>query len=408
VELVLASNFDDALVERTRELPVAAFFGNFPITLTGGGRPPHILPSIDRDRFRAHVAAVHRRGRRFYATVNSSDLGLREYATGFAEAFLHEIGARLDDGVDGFVVALPLLIEMIHREHPAAAITVSTFARVRTVTQAEYFLDLGADTVVLEEANRDFALVRGLVARGVRVEILVNQTCLPSCPYRAHHLNTSSLAAQPGRPGPAFELPILQCGLELLRDPARLLSGIFVRPEDLAVYEAAGADRFKVSGRNRSTDWLVRAATAYAARRYPGDLIDLLSFVQAKGPTALLQQLARAAPDDPALRELSEGFARLARLSIDNTAFPAGWLDRIARTDCEHTSCRACGWCASVARRVIRIDGRPLAEYRPPGERPLAYPWLAKMSNAARHGSVAPVERSTSSDGPCAVRSEPA
>jgi collagenase-like PrtC family protease len=367
MELVLASNFDDRLVDGTADLPVTTFFGNYPVVLTGGGRPPRILPQIDRERFRSHVRAVHASGRTFLATLNSNDLGLREYEPGFSRAFLHEVDDLLDLGVDGFIVALPLLMELIHAAHPELPITVSTFARVRTVTQAEYYLGLGARTIVLEEANRDFALIRGLVRRNARVEILVNQTCLQGCPFRAHHLNTSSIASQPGQPCPALEYPIAECGWEMLRDPGRLLSAIFVRPEDLEVYEEAGVTRFKVSGRNRSTGWLLRAVRAYAQRSYRGNLLDILSFVQVKAPLQYLRsQAERAVSPSPELIALREAYSRLSEVTIDNAGFPSGFLRRIAATDCEHLSCAECGYCGSVARKVLRIAGKPLSEYVPP------------------------------------------
>lgn len=372
MEIVLASNFDDALVDGVRELPVSTFFGNFPTGLTGGGRPPHVLPPVEPDRFRAHVRKVHAAGRRFYATLNSNDLGLREYAPEFPRAFLANVDALLDLGVDGFVVALPLLIDLLHDAHPDVPVSVSTFARIRTVTQAEYFLRRGARTIVLEEANRDFALLRGLVAAGAEVEVLVNQTCLQGCPYRFHHLNTSSLASQTGRSAPRLEFPIAQCGWELVRDPSRLISAIFVRPEDLAAYEELGISRFKVSGRNRSTPWLVRAARAYTDRRYVGNLLDILSYVQIKAPLGFLsapQVPGTVAP--PAREELAAAYAGLADLTIDNGAFPAGFLRRIAATDCEHTACSTCGYCAGIARKVVRIRGRPLAEYVAPKDRSL-------------------------------------
>jgi collagenase-like PrtC family protease len=380
MELVLATSFEDELVDGLGDLPVSTLFGNFPVGLTGGGRPPHILPSIDAERFRAHVARVHRAGRRFYATLNSTDLGLREYAPGFRRAFLREVDGLLDLGVDGFVVALPLLTEIIHGAHPDVPLSVSTFARIRTVTQAEYYLRMGADTIVLEEANRDFPLLRGLVRRGARVEVLVNQTCLQGCPFRAHHLNTSSLASQPEQPCPALEYPIAECGWEMLRDPGRLLSAIFVRPEDLEVYEEAGVDRFKVSGRNRSTAWLLRAARAYAQRSYPGNLLDILSFVQVKAPLGYLRAAASRGPPVPeGLGSLLRAFAGLESVTIDNAAFPSGFLRRIAATDCEHTSCAECGYCPSVARKVLRIAGRPLAEYTPPAEADLPRTFLPRI-----------------------------
>jgi len=143
MELVLATNFDDALVERVSDLPVRTFFGGFPVSLIGAGRPPFILPEVDREQFRQHVASIHRQGREFYATLNSNDLGLREYRPGYVDEFLKETAVLLDLGVDGLVIAIPALLEAVHRAYPEVPLSVSSFARIRSVTQAEYFLRLG-------------------------------------------------------------------------------------------------------------------------------------------------------------------------------------------------------------------------------------------------------------------------
>jgi collagenase-like PrtC family protease len=372
MELVLASNFDNALVEGIEGLPVTSLFGNYPVSLTGGGRPPQILPQITPEQFREHVNAVHRSGRTFYATINSNDLDLQEYTPGFLYRFDREVDDLLDLGVDGFVVALPLLVEAIKRAHPSVPVSVSTFARIRSVTQAEYFQRMGADTVVIEESNRDFDLLKGLVALGLRVEVLVNQTCIPDCPYRAHHLATSSLASQYGRDAPSFEYPILECGLELVRDPTKLISGIFVRPEDLEVYEEVGVRRFKVSGRNHATDWLLRAARAYAARHYEGDLMDILSYVQVRGPRRALEAAERRGESIDGITEMRAAFAPLVDLHIDNDAFPLGFLRKVASTDCRNTTCTECRYCAGVAEKVMRINGKPPSEYVAPRSLPAA------------------------------------
>ena len=366
MELVLATNFDDALLERVSGVPVRTFFGGFPVTLTGAGRPPFILPEVDRERFRRHLAAIHRQQREFYATLNSNDLGLQEYRPGYVDTFLREVRDLLDLGVDGFVIAIPALLEAVHRAHPDVPLSVSSFARIRSVSQAEYFLRLGADTIILEEGNRDFALIRGLVRAGARVEVLANQTCIRECPFRAHHLNTSSLCSQPGGDRLWFEYPILECGLEVIRDPRKLISSIWIRPEDLSFYEDAGVDRFKISGRNRSTEWLARAARAYADRRYHGNLLDILSFVQVKGPSNALATLAERGVAPEVVEPLRDAFAAFGNVVLDNDAFPSGFLRRIAQTDCEHRTCGECGYCGSVAEKVVRIGGRPPSEYRTP------------------------------------------
>lgn len=370
VELVLASNFDDALPDRVAELPVRVFFGGFPISLTGAGRPPFILPEVDREGFQRHLRVIHGGGRQFYATVNSNDLGLHEYRTGYLEAFLREVADLLDLGVDGLVIAIPALMEAVHRAYPDVPMTVSSFARIRSVSQAEYFLRLGADTVVLEEGNRDFDLIEGLVRAGARVEILTNQTCIRECPFRAHHLNTSSLCSQPGGDQLWFEFPILECGLEVVRDPRKLISSIWVRPEDLATYEDVGVHRFKISGRNRSTEWLAGVAEAYARRQYHGNLLDILSFVQVKGPSNALATLSERGVAPEVVEPLRAAFAGFQSVVIDNDAFPPGFLRRIAATDCTHRSCDECGYCGTVAEKVVRIGGQPPSSYQPPSQLP--------------------------------------
>ncbi len=157
--------------------------------------------------------------------------------------------------------------------------------------------------------------------------------------------------------------PVRECGTEYVRDPSKIISGIFVRPEDLEVYEEVGVSRFKISGRNRSTDWLVHAARAYSARSYPGDLTEILSLVQLKGPRAALRRIG-AGRQNPAAETLGAAFGPLENISIDNTAFPQGFLRHIAAVDCEHTTCTACGYCRGVAEKVLRISGQRPSEYR--------------------------------------------
>jgi len=366
VELVLASNFDPNLVPGLEGLPVESLFGNFPTSLVGGGRPPGILPPVTEETFQRHLREVHASGRRFYATVNTADTGLREYRPSFLDAFSREVGRLVEWGVDGFVVAIPLLLDRIHREYPDVRISVSTFARIRTVAQGEYFLERGADTIVLEEANRDRGLLQGLVDKGAQLEVLVNQTCIHDCPFRSHHLNTSSLASQEGTEGPWFEYPLLQCGLELVKDPVKLISGIFVRPEDLATLEELGVHRFKISGRNHPTGWLLRAARAYSARHYDGNLLDLLSYVQDRGPRGALRRLKARADAPEGVEALSAAFEALGEMELDNRAFPPGFLKHVLATDCDRRSCSECGYCAQVARRVVRIRGAPLDRYAAP------------------------------------------
>ena len=400
-EFVLATNFDDALLEQTRNLPVSTFFGGFPVSLTGGGRPPYILPDVTDEKFRDHIAKIHAQHRKFLVTLNSNDLGLKEYSPNFIPEFLAEAQRLLDLGVDGFIVAIPILMEALHREYPDVHLSASTFARITTVGQAEYFRDLGASVIVLEEANKNFRLIRNLVAADINVEILANQTCIKDCPFRAQHLQNSSLGSQPGNAKFWFEAPIMECGVEVARDPGRLVNSIAVRPEDLEAYEALGVHRFKLSGRNRPTEWLVKVARAYEQKSWEGNLLDILSYVQFKGPMSAVSRIAEQGAL-PVINQFKEALDPLAGVSMDNKAYPAGFLKRVGNTDCENMSCKVCGYCGGVAQKVVKVNGVPLSDYHPAvANLPPVAMLLPHLGHSSSTPSARRYEPSMKTEAPC-------
>ena len=110
--------------------------------------------------------------------------------------------------------------------------------------------------------------------------------------------------------------------------------------------------------------------------------MDLLSYVQVKGPLQALRSLGSANVETSVVGPLSAAFEPLSRLTIDNNAFPKGFLRRIAATDCAHRSCAECGYCKSVAERAVRIDGKPLTSYRAPESLPTPESLLPHLAGA--------------------------
>jgi collagenase-like PrtC family protease len=66
------------------------------------------------------------------------------------------------------------------------------------------------------------------------------------------------------------------CSKERLRDPANYLIADWIRPEDIAHYEDLGYKRFKITDRNTPKEFLKKRVAAYHARRYDGNLLDLI------------------------------------------------------------------------------------------------------------------------------------
>lgn len=108
-----------------------------------------------------------------------------------------------------------------------------------------------------------------------KVELLVNEGCLPRCPFRQTH-EALIASANAGLAVDSFALNRdLGCMRMLSRSPHRILSSPFIRPEDMRHYKK-NADIFKICGRTLGKGFLTRTISAYAAEKYEGNLFDLL------------------------------------------------------------------------------------------------------------------------------------
>jgi len=356
MRLVVATNFDDSLIEQVKGYPVTHVFGSHQRTLTGHGRASFLLPEVSERRFKEHLDVVHGAKIKFLYTMNTATLHGREYSREFVERLRREIETLVNLGVDGFVVALPFLIKLIKDEHPDLEVSVSSYARVYNIREVENFVSLGADTIILhEDDNRNFKLLNSLQRfRGkVDLELIANNSCLWGCVYRRTHDLISSLASSQDSVNFWFEYPILFCATDVRNDIANIIRMRWIRPEDLSFYETLGIDRFKIAGRNKKTEWLVRAVKAYSEGRYQGNLLDIVSYPQGRATPRVVERVG--GPKD---------YDVLKEVYVDNSKFPPKWLTFFRHNDCETRSCEDCGYCDAVARNVITVEGRPLGELK--------------------------------------------
>lgn len=114
MRLVVGTNFEDSLIENIGKFPVKYLFGSETKTVTGHGRASFVLPNVDRERLKVHASIAHEKGIRFLYTMNTATLGGEEYSGKFMSKVMKEVDS-LSEIVDGFIVALPILISYIRR-----------------------------------------------------------------------------------------------------------------------------------------------------------------------------------------------------------------------------------------------------------------------------------------------------
>lgn len=336
MELIVPAHCDLDALEACAGLPIGHLYGALP--RDPGLRSGDWLPAATADSIYSMVTRASELGIPFYYALNVACLGNREFTAEGQRWLVERLGWIADTGAEGVVLGNPYLVAFAKVRFPALRVAVSTAAAIDSVDKALFFEDRGADLLYLPEyVNRDLRLLREIRRRvGCRLALLANVGCLLQCPIRGYHIGVVSHAGDSHELGTFVDYPLMWCTKEKTRDPAQLLKAPWIRPEDLGTYEELGYDEFKLAGREMDATWTLNVARAYAARRWDGDLNDLVLGFDHLDP-----------------------FGRLP-LRIPNRALD-GFADYFRKKHDCRLGCRDCTYCDDWAADALRRDGDPEA-----------------------------------------------
>jgi collagenase-like PrtC family protease len=384
IGLSVATNFDDNLLDAVSGYPVTEVFGKLPSDRVGGGRASFTLPPLSRKRFERHVEKARSKGISFNYLLNPACMDNREYTRQGQKEIEGLLEYIEDAGVSAVTISLPFLLPIIKSRHPRLKVRVGVYARVDGVAKARFWEDGGADCITLESlsVNRDFRLLGALrKALKIELQLIVNANCQLFCPLSGQHMVNLSHASQKGHPTRGFMIDwcVMRCSYDKLKDPAQYLRSEFIRPEDMGMYLDMGYRSFKVLERGAPTPVLAKRVKAYSECRYDGNLLDLIQpfGYKEKGNVSLSTGLFNKwrylfrpgmvrMSKLMKLKDLAAKRGMLEPLNgdpvyIDNSEL-TGFIPGFGDKDCRSTDCGACGWCASYARKAVRVDPAYRAE----------------------------------------------
>ncbi len=276
MKLVIPAVFDTGFLDTVAEHPISHLYGS--VAGDAGLRANRWLPQPKADHIAEYVDYARNKGIAFFYCLNVACLGNREFTSEGQRWLVERLGWLEDIGAAGVVLSNPYLVAFARRRFPHLKIAVSTAAAIDSVDKAQFFENQGADSLYLPEyINRDFALLAQIRKR-VRASLvlLANVGCLLHCPIRQYHINLVSHSNESLELGTYVDYPLMWCTHEKAHDPALMLKSPWIRPEDQSIYEDLGIDEIKLAGREMDRAWVERVSAAYAARRYEGDLNDLV------------------------------------------------------------------------------------------------------------------------------------
>ncbi len=372
----LAANYDPELVPKLAAYPVDEVYGKFPADGISGGRPRYLATPLSEADLRRYIRLLDHHGIAFNYLLNGACFGNREWTRPWQKR-MTALLTRLDGlGVRRVTVSTPFLLELVKRRFPEFKVRVGIYAQVDTPRRARFWEDLGADAIVLESfsINRNFSRLAA-IRQAVRcdLELIANHVCLMNCPMQTYHQNGFAHASDESNTL-FIDYCFMRCSRQRLTDPSQFIKSAWIRPEDLAVYEAMGYTSFKLLERGIPSVELLRRVKAYSERRFNGNLAELLLSYGFKNPVHkeshwTLRHFWKPWQVNPLrlkpMRDLARLQGWLSQLTecpirVDAQQIPENFLDGFQGRDCASMDCRVCGYCERIAGQAVSI----LPEYR--------------------------------------------
>lgn len=371
MRLAVPANYDTEIVPELARYPVTEVYGKLPDDFVGGGRPSYLGTPISWKELKRYVALLQQHGIAFNYLLNSSCQGNREWTRSWQKRLMRLMD-RLDSiGVSWVTVSTPYLLEAIKSRFPQFKVKVGIYAQVDAVGRAKFWENLGADALnVWNSINRDFERLAAIRA-AVRcdLQLIANHCCMPNCAMQNYHQNGFAHSSDGSRTI-FLDYCVLRCSQTRMEDPSLFIKAGWIRPEDLARYEALGYATFKLVERGMPSDELLRRVAAYAARRFEGNLAELLmsyGFKKAprRSPFWMLRYFFKPFQLPPHKLWGMLGLVRSQgmlfpkehlSIEIDASRIPDNFLDGFQNRDCASRDCKSCGYCEAISRNAVRIE----------------------------------------------------
>ncbi|MBF0205748.1 MAG: U32 family peptidase [Oligoflexia bacterium] len=365
----VGTNFDPDLLPQLNNFNVYEVYGKLPKDIIGGGRSAfHISNKINHQVLCQEIKKGHRFGIEFNYLLNAPCLGNIEYTKSGNRKIRKFLDFLSEQDVDTVTVTIPYLAVLIKKNYSNLKVDVSTIARVRNVDTFNSWLDLGVNSITLDDscANRDWRFLQYVANKQItcKVKLLVNQACTPNCIHRDYHYNVNGHNSQANHIS-SFPLSFcdIACKSERLNNLHGIIRGQWIRPNDLNIYKRLGINHFKIIQRHDPSSLIMETLKAYYYEQYDGNLLNIVKFhftepSKTKKITLahLLKYLCRPFKFNMLnVYKLSKYRGDNFDLYIDNKKLD-GFIEEMIRRDCSNL-CRKCGLCQNYFELACSYDG---------------------------------------------------
>lgn len=262
VILNMMKDYPEAFREGYR---VGSVYGTFPGAIWNGGRT--IIGIVDQSEMKRILDQYNARGIPVRFTWTNALLEEKHVY----DTYCNLIMKLADNGLNQVLVNSPALEEYIRREYPGYKLISSTTKRLTKPEQLQAEMEKDYFLVVLDyDLNHDEKVLKSLEPQAGRVEILVNEICVPGCKLRTqHYLHQSRKQLEYDMSSPfvcpnrTYETGFQDC----MKRPA------FLTNKQIAEYIDRGFVNFKIAGRGLPQDFVKESYLYFLVKDEQRDFI---------------------------------------------------------------------------------------------------------------------------------------
>jgi collagenase-like PrtC family protease len=367
-EFTVASNWEKELIDGLVKYPeVKSVFAKLSSDIIGGGRASFNIPKVSRKQAEEYIRYVHSKGIKFDYLFNACCLGNIEFTKRGKERIIKELDwAVYEAKIDSIVVSTNYLFKLVKKRYPKIKVGVGLWMRVYDLNQFKYYDDAGAGWITLPYGFTKFYKLLVKLRKIIQCElhILVNDMDVYWCPYSFYHTNALSHMSRKNNFSRELWIdPCLwNCTKIKLENPEELFKSDYIRPEDLNIYENMGYRHFKIVGRSRPTQWLLRSVKAYVDRKYDGNILDIFNLGMSMGKEEVCENVSKNFykyflknySSDKVWLKIYFGRYKKGLPSINNKDLE-GVAEQFCKHRCDLINCSECGYCKKVAQRLAKF-----------------------------------------------------
>lgn len=244
---------------------IASVYGTFPGAIWNGGRSVFGLTSkTDMGKI---IQSYNQKGVPVRFTWTNTLLEEKH----LSDTYCNLIMEQADNGMNQILTNVPVLEEYLRKEYPSFKVISSTTKRLVDKDVLKKEMEKDYHLVVLDyDLNHDEETLSMLEPYADRVELLVNEICVPNCPMRKAHYENQSKAQLTFDPNLPFKCPhdtSRRIFEECKNRPA------FISKEQINEYAERGFVNFKIVGRGLPMDFAKEAYLYYLVKDEYRDFI---------------------------------------------------------------------------------------------------------------------------------------